>query len=131
MLRAGSGVERVGRLLVVLHEDEVPVLEEARVLAAREVVGAAELEPAVEVELGAGAARPGRAGLPEVLAARAQARSARAARRPPCQASIASSSGPRPSASSPSKTVIQMRSAGKPKPSRESSQANSTAPCLK
>ena len=39
-------------------------------------------------------------------------------------ASIASSSGPRPSSSSPSKTVIQMSSGSKPKPSCESSHAH-------
>ncbi len=46
-------------------------------------------------------------------------------------ASIASSSGPSPSASSPSNTVTQMSSGSKPKPSSDSSHANSTAPCLK
>ena len=35
MFCAGSGVERARRVLVVLHEDEVPELEEALVLAAR------------------------------------------------------------------------------------------------
>ena len=39
------------------------------------------------------------------------------------QAAIASSSGPRPSSSSPSNTVIQMSSGVKPKPSSDSSQA--------
>ncbi len=47
------------------------------------------------------------------------------------QASIASWSGPRPSSSSPSKTVIQILSGSMPKPSVESFQANSAAPCLK
>ena len=46
-------------------------------------------------------------------------------------ASIASSSGPRPSSASPAKTVIQMSSGSKPNPSWESSQAHSTAACLK
>ena len=50
--------ERADRILVVLHEDEVPVLQEALVVAAREVVGRAPLQAAVEVEL---AARPARA----------------------------------------------------------------------
>ena len=68
----GQRRERPGRVLVELHEDEVPVLEEALVLAAREVVGGAEVEAAVEVELRARPARPGRAGLPEVLRAREQ-----------------------------------------------------------
>jgi hypothetical protein len=44
-------------------------------------------------------------------------------------ASIASSSGPRPSSSSPSTTVIQRSSAVKPNTSSEASHANSTAPC--
>ncbi len=47
------------------------------------------------------------------------------------QAAIASSSGPRPSSSSPSKTVIQILSGSNPKPSSDSSQANSAAPYLK
>ncbi len=47
------------------------------------------------------------------------------------QASIASSSGPRPSASSPSKTVTQIFSGSNPKPLSEKSHAISTAPCLK
>ena len=64
--------ERVDRILVVLHEHEVPVLEEALVLAPGEVVLRAELEPAVEVELAARPARTGRPGLPEVLLAREQ-----------------------------------------------------------
>ena len=64
--------ERVHRVLVVLHEDEVPVLQEALVLAAGQVVGLAELQAAVEVELRARAARADRAGLPEVLRARAR-----------------------------------------------------------
>ena len=63
--------ERPDRVLVVLHEDEVPVLQEALVLAARQVVGLAPLHAAVEVELRARAARPGRPRLPEVLRARA------------------------------------------------------------
>jgi hypothetical protein len=79
-LEPKSGVDVLGRqrgqdalgLLVVLHEHEVPVLEEALVVATREVVLGAELEPAVVVELGAGAAGPGRARLPEVLRARQQ-----------------------------------------------------------
>ena len=62
--------ERALGVLVVLHEHEVPVLEEALVLAAREVVGLAEVQPAVEVELRARPARAGRPGLPEVLRAR-------------------------------------------------------------
>ena len=46
-------------------------------------------------------------------------------------ASIASSSGPRPSFSSPSNTVIQMSSGLKPKPVWDRSHAHSTAFCLK
>ncbi len=61
------GVDR----LVVLREYEVPKLEEALVIAARQVVGGAEPQPAVEVQLRARPARPRRSGLPEVLLARA------------------------------------------------------------
>ena len=61
----------VRRVLVVLHEHEVPELQEALVLAARQILGRAELDAAVEVELRAGAAGAGRPGLPEVLRARA------------------------------------------------------------
>ena len=71
MFFAGSGVSVLIGLLVELHEHEVPVLEEPLVLAAGEVVGLAELEPAVEIQLRARAARPGRPDLPEVLRARA------------------------------------------------------------
>jgi hypothetical protein len=61
----------VGGTLVVLHEDEVPELQEALVLTARKIVGAAEVKAAVEVELRARSARPDGAGFPEVLRARA------------------------------------------------------------
>ena len=47
------------------------------------------------------------------------------------QHSIASSSGPSPSSSSPPKTVIQIRSKGSSKPCVESSSASSTARSLK
>ncbi len=47
------------------------------------------------------------------------------------QHSIASSSGPSPSSSSPPKTVIQMFSASRSKPCVDSSQAYSAAPSLK
>src|SRR5256885_14950973 len=47
------------------------------------------------------------------------------------QGAIASSSGPRPSSSSPSNTVIQMSFASSPSTSSENSHAYSTAPCLK
>ena len=47
------------------------------------------------------------------------------------QHSIAWSSGPSPSSSSPPKTVTQICSGAKPKPCVESSCAYSTAPCLK
>ena len=69
MFCAGSGVSVPDRVLVVLHEHEVPVLQEALAVGAGQLVGAAELEPAVEVELAARAARSGRAGLPEVVLA--------------------------------------------------------------
>ncbi len=57
---------------VELHEDEVPELEVAVAFAARSAVvaSAAVLVTAVEVELRAGAARPRRARLPEVLGPR-------------------------------------------------------------
>ena len=61
--------ERADRILVVLHEDEVPVLQEALVVAAGEVVGRAPLQAAVEVELAARPARARRPRLPEVLLA--------------------------------------------------------------
>ena len=47
------------------------------------------------------------------------------------QTSMASSSGPSPSSSSPPKTVIQILSGSSARPPVESSQANSAAPCLK
>ena len=47
------------------------------------------------------------------------------------QSSIASSSGPSPSSSSPPNTVAQIRSGSNPKPSIESSQPNSIASRLK
>ncbi len=59
------------RVLVVLHEHEVPVLQEALVLAAGEILGGAEGETAVDVQLRARSARADRAGFPEVLRARA------------------------------------------------------------
>ncbi len=63
----------VARLVhVVLHEHEVPVLQEAVAVAARLAVGvvAAHLGAEVVVELGAGPARPrGPGGPPEVVAA--------------------------------------------------------------
>jgi hypothetical protein len=61
--------ERVALAELVLHEDEVPELEEALGVVARAVVLAAEAEPAVEVELRARPGRPDRAGLPEVVLA--------------------------------------------------------------
>ena len=47
------------------------------------------------------------------------------------QHSIASSSGPRPSSSSPPKTVIQIAPSSNPNPVVDSSSANSTAFSLK
>ncbi len=61
--------EPVHRVLVVLHEHEVPVLEEALGVVAGAVVLAAPLGTAVEVELAARPAGAGRAGLPEVVLA--------------------------------------------------------------
>ena len=74
-----SGVDVLGRqrrehvdgVLVHLHEHEVPVLHEALVLPAGEVVGLAVVDAAVQVQLRARPARPERPGLPEVLRARA------------------------------------------------------------
>src|ERR1019366_1894282 len=63
--------ERVDRVLVELHEHQVPVLEEALVLAPGEIVRGPEFEPTVEVQLRAWTTRPGRPHLPEVLRARA------------------------------------------------------------
>ena len=68
VLRGQLG-ERAVRLELVLHEDEVPELEEALGVVARAVGVRAEVRAAVEVELGAGPARAGRAGLPEVVLA--------------------------------------------------------------
>src|SRR5262249_46677334 len=56
-------------VLVELHEHEVPVLEEALVLAARQVVGPAVLEAPVQMQLRARTTRTGRSHLPEVLLA--------------------------------------------------------------
>jgi hypothetical protein len=64
--------ERADGVLVVLHEHEVPVLQEALVLAAGQVVRLAPFDAAIEIELRAGAARAERAGLPEVLRPRAR-----------------------------------------------------------
>jgi hypothetical protein len=61
--------QRPVRLELVLHEDEVPELEEALGVVARAVRVGAEVGAAVEVELGAGAARAGGARLPEVVVA--------------------------------------------------------------
>ena len=95
-----------------------------------QVVLLAELEPAVDVQLAARAARAGRAGLPEVLLAGAAATIRSRGTPTDSHASIASSSGPRPSSSSPSKTVIQIFSGSIPKPSVESFQANSDGALL-
>ena len=64
----GSGVRGAVGRLVVLHEDEVPELHEpiAGGVAERAAVGP-ELGPAVDVDLGARAARAGVAHLPEVV----------------------------------------------------------------
>ena len=109
--------ERVDRVLVVLHEHEVPVLQEALVLAAREVV------------LGCRTRARGRGRAPQhgphgPVGPACQKFSERGSstirsRGTPIasHASIASSSGPRPSSSSPSKTVAQIFSGSNPKPS--------------
>ncbi len=86
---------------VELHEDEVPVLEEAIAVAAGLAVGAAAavLGAAVVVELRARAAGAGRAGLPEVVLAELDDAIGRECPAP-SQSSRATSSGP--SCSSPS-----------------------------
>jgi hypothetical protein len=68
----GQRGQGAGRVLVELHEDQIPVLDEALVVAPRKVVGRPELEAAVDVELRAGPTRAGRPRLPEVLRARTQ-----------------------------------------------------------
>ena len=67
MLRAGSGFSWSCGILVVLHEHEVPVLQEPLVLAAGEVLGGAEREATVDVQLRAWPTGTDRAGFPEVL----------------------------------------------------------------
>ena len=57
-------------VLVVGHEDVVPVFEETIAVVAGQVVLGTELDAAVEVHLRAGSTGAGRAGLPEVLRAR-------------------------------------------------------------
>src|SRR5439155_22344888 len=56
--------------LVELHEDQVPILQEALIVAAGQVLGRAVLQAAIDVELRGGTTWPRRAGLPEVLRAR-------------------------------------------------------------
>ena len=122
MFFAGSGVSHVDRVLVVLHEDEVPVLEEALVVVAGQVV-ARRPTPGRGRGRARCTARTGRSGrTARSSPARAAGRSARAGRRSARHASIASSSGPRPSSSSPPKTVIQIVLGLKPKPCVDSSQ---------
>ena len=83
VLRGQLG-ERAVRLELVLHEHEVPELEEALGVVAWAVGVGAEVGAAVEVELRAGPARAGRAGLPEVvLAAEEHDALVRDADRPP------------------------------------------------
>jgi hypothetical protein len=64
--------ERPVLVELVLHEDQVPVLEIALGVVAGTLVVAPERRPAIEVELRAGAARTGRPGLPEVVLATQQ-----------------------------------------------------------
>ncbi|CAB4864756.1 unannotated protein [freshwater metagenome] len=82
-IEAQAGVDRRRRqrrqhrtlrrqILIELHEDQIPELQEALVLAAGKIIGRAVLQAPVEVELAAWTTRAGRAGLPEVLRARAQ-----------------------------------------------------------
>ena len=129
----GQFRQRAVRLELVLHEDEVPELEEALGVVARAIGVRSELRPAVEVELRAGAARSGGAGLPEVVV---YAEPDDALLGHPDGPPVADGllSGPRPSFSSPPNTVIQMSSKSRPKPCSfevESSSANATACSLK
>ena len=75
---AAVGVRRQ----VVLREDEVPVLQEALVLAAGQVVGGAPVQAAIDVQLAARPARPARARPARSSPSAGTGRSARAARRP-------------------------------------------------
>ena len=129
MFLAGSGVSVLtGFEWVLLHEHEVP--EEALVLTAGQVVLGAELESAVDVQLAARATGAGLPRLPEVLLAVAEDDPlARDADRQPGVDRLLV--GPEADSSSPSKTVIQILSGSSPKPSVESCQASSAAPCLK
>ena len=123
--------QRPDRILVVLHEDEVPVLQEALVVAAGQVVG---LDPIPGRDRGTArcTARTGPVGPACQKFSSLGSRTIRERGTPiASQTAMASSSGPRPSASSPSWTVIQMSSGLKPKPSSDSSHAYSAAPCLK
>ena len=114
--------QRAVLVQLVGHEDVVPVLEVAVGVVAGPHVVAAELGPAVDVHLRARPAGPGRAAPARSSPSAAGARSAPRGRRSARQISIASSSGPSPSSSSPANTVTQIRSGSKPKPSSESSQ---------
>ena len=129
VLRRQRG-QHVDRILVELHEHEVPVLEEALVVAAGQIVGLAELDAAIEVQLGARPTRSGRADLPEVLRTRAldDPLARNADRQPRLDRLLV---GPEPELVIPPKTVIQMSCSRKPKPSRERSQAKRTASRLK
>ncbi len=111
---------------LVLHEHEVPELEEA--VAARACgraagIAAAVLLSPVEVDLGVGAARPGPADRPEVLAARAAATMRSSGTPTPPRARPRRSSSPSPSWGSPAWTVTQIRSQS----SRRCSRTNSVA----
>ena len=69
MFLAGSSQIELTLAQLVLHEDEVPELEEALDVVAGQIVRRAEVEPAVEIELAARTARAGRTCLPEVVLA--------------------------------------------------------------
>ena len=127
----GQRRQRPDGILVVLHEDEVPVLEEALVLAAGQVVLGAPLQAAVVVELRARAARPGLARLPEVLRARAQDDAlARDADLLPDRDRLLVGAEAELLVALEDRDPDVAR-ASKPKPSSDSSHANSAAPCLK
>ena len=130
----GSCGERPVGVLLVLHEDEVPELEEA--LAARAArlavrLAAAGLRAPVVVDLGVGAARA-RARRPTRSSPTTAAATIRSTGMPIFfQRSIATSSGPSFSSGSPAWTLTQMRSQSSFSRSWMNSVAYSIAPSLK
>ena len=123
MFWAGQRRQRVRWVLVVLHEHEVPVLQEAPFSPP----GRSSRLPTVERrgrDRARSRARRGRVG-PDCQKFSERGHSTIRSRGTPTssQRSIASWSGPIPSSSSPPKTVAQMSSSSRPKPSATRSQA--------